>query len=183
MMISPATAKDAMGVIPLTEDEKDDYHKAFKAKYGITHGKLNHILTNIPLNAQPISLPIKDLMLMESIKESIRQIAESYDLPMMLLGFSEGTTFSNMAEAKKSLYQDAIIPESDDFCAAFTAHFDLAKQGMYYRAYFDHLEIFQRSRLNDAQALKAFNEAKAIEFTNGIITAQQWQQDILTFTT
>jgi HK97 family phage portal protein len=102
---------------PMTSEERKEIQKQFKEKYGILKGKWDTILSTIPLNYQTISKPIKDLMLMETIQDTTRVISEAYNYPMHLLGFNEGTTYANVSEARRSLYEEAIIPEAESFCS------------------------------------------------------------------
>ena len=79
------------------------------------------------------------------------------------------------------MYEAEIIPTAQTYTEAFMAHFGLDRIGLTYAMYFDHLEMFQRSKLDYAQAVKTFNEAKQIELQNGVITVQQWQEQLMLF--
>jgi hypothetical protein len=113
-------------------------------------------------------------MLFEEIEDDVRAISDAYDYPMFLLGFKDGTTFDNVGEAKKTLYQDAIIPEAIGWAEAFARYFELGKLGLKIEITYDHLEIFQQSEKDKAEALKAKIEANMPLLTNNIITLNQF---------
>lgn len=165
--------RDVGGTIPLRPDEKDELQNDFQ-KYGMSKEQYQVIITNASLKWQPMTFPTKDLMLFEEITDDTRQIADCYDYPMYLLGFKEGSTFSNVGEAKKSLYQDAILPESQTFCDAISSFFQLP-DGVKLKASYDHLEIFQRSRKDEAVVLTAVCKAFDIAYKNKVVTLQEWR--------
>lgn len=165
--------KDVGGTIPLKPKEKSELQSDFQA-YGLSSEQWQVIVTNASLKWQAMSFPTKDLMLFEEIMDDTRQIADAYDYPMYLLGFKEGSTFSNVAEAKKTLYQDAIIPESNSFAEAFTRFFELP-DGIRLAVSFDHLEIFQRSRKDIADAIRLLNQGMLSAYQNKIITREEWR--------
>ena len=180
-VISPKTSgTGATSNVPITHKERESLQKDFM-KYGVTRGKWKYILSNIALDFSQISANVADLQLIPSIKESVRQIAECYGVPMELLGYPEGTTFTNLSEAKKSMYESEVIPCATTYTEAFANHFQLGRWGIYYNMYFDHLEMFQKSKQDYASALKTFNEAKKIEFDNGLISIQEWREQLIQF--
>ena len=165
--------RDVGGTIPLRPDEKKALQDDFQM-YGMSREQYQVIITNASLKWQPMTFPTRDLMLFEEITDDTRQIADSYDYPMYLLGFKEGSTFSNVMEAKKTLYQDAIIPECDNFAQAIGSFFELP-DGIRLKATFDHLEIFQRSRKDEAIVLTAICKAFDIAYQRKIITLEEWR--------
>ena len=56
-------------------------------------------------------LSASDLSLIEQYNASIKDLCNIYNVPVSLLNNTESSTFNNMREAKKSLYQNAVIPE------------------------------------------------------------------------
>ena len=180
-VISPKSAgTGAMVNLPIEPATKKELQEDFK-QYGITRGKWKYILSNIAMDFSNISSPIKDLELIPGIKESTRQIAECYGVPMELLGYPDGTTFNNLSEAKKAMYENEVIPFSETYTEAFENHFLLGNNGLYYNMYYDHLEMFQKSKKETAEALKIYNEALKIQFDAGILTAEEWKEAVNNF--
>ena len=68
----------------------------------ITPKKLSWV--NFGLNAADVSL-------IEQYNASIKDLCNIYHVPVQLLNNTESSTYNNMKEAKKALYQNAVIPE------------------------------------------------------------------------
>ena len=165
--------RDAAGAVPLQGEEKKEVQDEF-AKYGLGKDQYQVIITNANLRWQPMTFPTRELMLFEEIEDDVRQIADNYDYPMYLLGFKAGSTFSNVGEAKKSLYQDTIIPEADGWADTFTNFFELDKQGLRLSVFYDHLEVFQQSEKEKADALLSKVNANLPLLEKNIITLNQF---------
>ena len=52
-----------------------------------------------------------DLSLIEQYNATIKDLCNIYNVPVQLLNNTDSTTYNNMKEAKKALYQNAVIPE------------------------------------------------------------------------
>lgn len=165
-------SNDKVGHIPMKQGEKEELQDDFR-KYGFSRKQWQVIITNASLKWQSMTYPTKELMLFEEIEDSVRQIADNYDYPMFLLGFKNGTTFSNVGEAKKSLYQDAIIPEAEAWAEAMTTFFGLKNAKL--QVFFDHLDVLQKSRKEEADALKAMTDALDIQFKSRVITLEEYR--------
>lgn len=165
--------RDVGGTIPLKPQEKDALQKDF-ASYGLSHDQYQVIITNASMKWQPMTFSTRDLMLFEEVADGTRAISDAYDYPMFLLGFKEGSTFSNVGEAKKTLYQDAIIPEAEIFARAFSRFFNLP-DGVRLQVSYQHLEIFQRSRKEVADAVRLLNQGLVTAYQNKIITLEEWR--------
>ena len=68
----------------------------------ITPKKLSWV--NFGLNASDVSL-------IEQYNASIKDLCNIYNVPVQLLNNTDSSTYNNMKEAKKALYQNAVIPE------------------------------------------------------------------------
>lgn len=166
-------AKDVGGTIPLRKDDKESLQNDFK-KYGLSKEQYQVIITNASLKWQAMTFPTRELMLFEEIEDDTRQIADAYDFPMHLLGFKKGTTYANVNEAKKSFYQDATIPEALNFANAFAQYFELPEQFQLVPSY-EHLEIFQKSRKDQAEVTRILCEGYKIAYEKKIVTLEEWR--------
>ena len=86
---------------------KDKFRKNFQGANNagdiiITPKKLSWV--NFGLNAS-------DLSLIEQYNASIKDLCNIYNVPVTLLNNTESSTFNNVKEAKKALYQNCVIPE------------------------------------------------------------------------
>jgi HK97 family phage portal protein len=86
---------------------KDKFRKNFQGSDNagdiiITPKKLSWV--NFGLNASDVSL-------IEQYNASIKDLCNIYNVPVSLLNNTESSTFNNVKEAKKALYQNCVIPE------------------------------------------------------------------------
>jgi hypothetical protein len=165
-------SKDAAGQIPIDPEEKAQLQKDFSS-YGITKDKFQAIISNANLRWQQMTFPTKDLLLFEEIEDDTRQIADNYDYPNYLLGFKNGSTFNNVNEAKKSLYQDAIIPESEIWAESFTRFFGLEKTMV--DISFKHLDVFKKGEKEKAETNQAISHGMQVAYQNQIVTREEWR--------
>ena len=86
---------------------KDKFRKQFQGSNNagdviITPKKLSWV--NFGLNASDVSL-------IEQYNASIKDLCNIYNVPVQLLNNTDASSYNNMKEAKKALYQNAVIPE------------------------------------------------------------------------
>ncbi len=86
---------------------KDKFRKQFQGSDNagdviITPKKLSWV--NFGLNAADVSL-------IEQYNASIKDLCNIYNVPVQLLNNTDSSSYNNMKEAKKALYQNAVIPE------------------------------------------------------------------------
>lgn len=165
-------SKDSVGNIPMSDEDKKNLQEDFQ-KYGLSRDQWQVIITNASLKWQAMSMPTKDLLLFEEIEDDVRQIADTYEYPMYLLGFKSGTTYSNVGEAKKSLYQDSIIPEAEYIAESLTSFLKADLVGLQIKVFYDHLDIFQQGEKEKADAFKVRSDANVTLYEKGIITLNQ----------
>ena len=175
LMIITNKSKDISGSMPLMPDDKDAFYKDYFENFGLNTGKKGVMITSHDLGALKISMPIADLKLDESEKRSVRTIADSYNVPMQLLGFPEGSTFNNVSEAKKSAYENGVIPEALTVWKSFEEYLKTDK----IEVYFDHLEIFQESELQKIEKNLKHIEIADQLLTSGTITIQEHKEYLI----
>jgi hypothetical protein len=91
-----------------------------------------------------------------------------------MISSSKGTTFANLNDAKKLLYQDAIIPEAESSYEDWNEFFGLKKLGLRMEMDYSHVAALQEDKVQKAQARKTTDEAMKIEWDAGLITLNQW---------
>lgn len=163
------------GPMTMKPNEKEELQRDFR-RYGLTRDQWQMVITNLPLKFQSLGFPTRDLMLIEEVEDSTRAIADALNYPMHLLGFKAGTTFSNVSEAKKSLYEDAIIPEAQQIYDALSYAMGMTDYKL--TADYSHLPVFQESE--EQRARVDYQEAQTMEvlLRNGVITVQEWRNMI-----
>lgn len=161
------------GALPLPEGEKENIQNDFR-RYGLKHHQWQIIITSASMKWQQMGYPTKDLMLFEEVEGSTQAICDGYNYQYELLSNSKGVTFANKNEAKKLVYQDAILPEAQSIYGQWNQFFNTSKYNLVIDKDFSHVAVLQADQLQTAQARKARNDALLIEYQNDLITMNRW---------
>lgn len=76
----------------------------------------------------------------EGMKESMREICRAFRVPSQLLGDNEASTYSNYQEARKSLYQDVVIPITETLAGSLQRWFRIWEPGLLIQPDVDNIE-------------------------------------------
>jgi len=136
----------------------------------------HHLLISAqPLKYQKMAMSVKELMLFEEIESDAIAIANSYGVPELLAKYYlKGGTFSNLDASEKRLYDSTIIPESKDFMVGLNNFFNTRELGIELIGSFDHLNILQINKKDEAQTNKIKGETALSAFKVGAITYNQY---------
>lgn len=151
---------DQVGRIPLTPTEKKQIQEDFKTNYGLTRKKWNVVMTNANLKWQSMATDQSKLKLLEEVREDFKTIAHAYNFPPEVL--LTDTTYENKPKAVTQLYQEAIIPEADEWLQGIANWMELDVQ---LKADFSHVAALQldKERASKSINFAATGLAKAIE--------------------
>ena len=97
----------------LTPTQAQQLKDAFRRNYQGSHNAGDVIVTPKKLSWTNFGLSAGDLQLIETYNASIKDLCSIFSVPVQLLNNTESSTYNNMREAKKALYQNAVIPELD----------------------------------------------------------------------
>lgn len=86
---------------------KDKFRKAYQG----ANNAGDVIITPKELSWINFGLNASDLSLIEQYNASIKDLCNIYNVPVQLLNNTDASTYNNMKEAKKALYQNCVIPE------------------------------------------------------------------------
>ncbi len=95
----------------LNEVQAQQLKDKFKQQHQGTRNAGDIIITPKKLSWVNFGLNASDLSLIEQYNASIKDLCNIYNVPVQLLNNTEGSTYNNMKEAKKALYQNCVIPE------------------------------------------------------------------------
>lgn len=166
------------GQIPIpaiTETEKKELQADFR-RYGLRDHQWQFIITTAALKWTPVSVPTKDLMLFEEVKDSNEAICDKFGYPFELMANAKGTTFENRRDAGKDLYQNTTIPEAGSFYGQLNTFFDTPTYGLIIDKDYSKVPILQEDENVRMTARKTRNEAYKIEWDNDLITLNQWRE-------
>jgi len=126
-------------------------------KYGRT------LVTSAKLQFIQMGLSPSDLQLIESGIIDLRTLCNIYSVPSQLFNDVSGTTFNNMASAKKSLYTEAVLPNLNLFLSNFNNWFiyswSKAENKNYcLEANLDSIEVLQADQKVEAEKDKIVME-------------------------
>jgi hypothetical protein len=161
----------------MTSEQKDQLQQDFR-RYGLKNHQWQFIITSATLKWQQMGVATKDLMLFEEIEADTMAICDNYNYPYQLMSSAKGTTFSNLNEGKKLLYQDATLPEAESIYEQWNQLFNSKKYNLKIDKDYSHVAVLQEDKLQSAQARKELNEALQIEFQNGLITLDDWLEKL-----
>lgn len=163
--------------LPETESEKKNIQQAFR-KYGIRADQFKYAITSMNAAVSPVSSTITDLGLTDVQKACKKEIADIYQVPSVLLDV-EGSTYANAKEAKAILYNDAIIPEANNIFYVLNRIYGF--EDFKVMPYYDHLELFQESKREQAAGMTNLVNALNNAVSGGLMTTEQAKTELLKY--
>lgn len=95
----------------LNETQARALKQKFKQQYQGSQNAGDVIITPKKLSWVNFGLNASDLSLLEQYDATIKDLCNIYSVPVQLLNNTSASTYNNQKEAKKALYQNAVIPE------------------------------------------------------------------------
>lgn len=95
----------------LTEVQGQALKDKFRKSYQGSSNAGDVIISSKDLSWVNFGLNASDLSLIEQYNGTIKDLCNIYNIPVQLLNNTDSSTYNNMKEAKKALYQNAVIPE------------------------------------------------------------------------
>jgi len=163
--------KDIAGYIPATPEHKDSLQEDL-ARYGLTMGQLQYVISKMPIKWNAMSFNLRDLMTKEIIRDGIDGICDRFGYPAELMS-GKNATYENRSSSEKFLYQNNIIPYSLRKMTRYTQFFDL--DGVLIQKSYKHLPVLQEDIVKAGEAYRAENDGLQVEWESGMITWNQWQ--------
>jgi len=95
----------------LNEVQAQQLKEKFRNTYAGSKNAGDIVITPKKLSWINFGMSASDLSLIEQYNASIKDLCNIYSVPVTLLNNTESSTYNNVVEAKKSLYQNCIMPE------------------------------------------------------------------------
>lgn len=118
------SAKEAGSV---NSDDITAIAKAYQAKIGIIKGKMPHLLSDKPLNAQSISPNLAGLQLNENKLQDYQSICSVLHIPSVLLNDTTNSTYNNMETAIRLAFENVFIPYLREYTEDLSVFLGLPK--------------------------------------------------------
>jgi len=124
----------------IKQQYKDEYTGSKKA------GSI--VITNKDHKWTSFGLTVVEMAVLDAIGVFSGRIADAYNVPSMLLSGSKDRTYMNYQEAKRALYQDAIMPSLDAYLSKLTSWLAplFGEQGQELRADYSQIPVLQTDR-------------------------------------
>ena len=95
----------------ITEVQAQQLKDKFKRQHQGSNNAGDIIITPNKMSWVNFGLNASDVSLIEQYNASIKDLCNIYNVPVQLLNNTESSSYNNMKEAKKAMYQNAVIPE------------------------------------------------------------------------
>ena len=150
--ILSAQNNDIGGAIPMTPEEKQKIQNDWYNRQ-----KDEVIITEANVDWKPMSYPTKDLLLFEELTADKLALIDAFGLSYNLFSQEKGVTYTNVRDSIRMVYQDTIIPETQQMYDSIIKQFGLDKEGYHLKADFSHLPVLQDDEESKAitQKIKA----------------------------
>lgn len=166
-------SKDASGNIPLIDGAKEEIQSDFR-RYGLTGQEFQIIITDASLKWQSMTVPVKDLMLFETMTASKENLCDALGMYSYIMAGGKGTTFANLNEAKKAQYQDFIIPDAEARMEQMSRYLIPKTENCRIVINYDHIEVLQESKKSNAEAMEKINAVYDLLYKNNLATLNMW---------
>lgn len=164
-------SRDAVGTQPLDPKEKKEVQDSMR-NYGTSKGKYSYLISSAKLKWQSMSVAITEQHFKE-VTEDLRTVCNAFAFPPDLL--LANSTYENIKEAKKQLYQDSIIPEANDWLSGLASAFGLIDTGLELYADFSHIPVLQSEYESKATTWNTTTMAANRAFQDGVITIEEYR--------
>jgi HK97 family phage portal protein len=95
----------------INETQAQALKDKFRKTYQGAQNAGDIIITPKDLSWVNFGLTASDLSLIEQYNGTVKDLCNIYNIPVQLLNNTDASTYNNQKEAKKALYQNAVIPE------------------------------------------------------------------------
>lgn len=169
-------SKDSDGGIPLGKDEREHIQTSWIQGYGIDESQSPINITSATVQWVPITLPLKDMLINETVEECFGMICAKYGMRRDLFPSTKGATNENQQQAERGTYQSTIIPKADSLAGRLTTNFKKhgnLKEGE--RLIFDYnwLPCMQKNKTEEATHFKTITDGIKILIDSNVANPAQ----------
>jgi hypothetical protein len=139
--ILSAQKSDMAGAIPMDPQEKrgiqQDWYRRSKDEL---------IITEANVDWKPMSFPTRDLLLFEELTADKLAIIDAFGMNANLFSSETGSTFTNVRDSIRMVYNDTIIPETEQLYRNISNQMGLSQEGLYLKPTFNHIKTLQEDQ-------------------------------------
>lgn len=166
-IIAPEGA-DSAGPVRATPEQKEQLQKDYR-KYGLTKDQWQIIISTIPLKFTPMSMNIRDLMLLELAEDDIKTLCGALGFKFNLTPWGSETAFANQNIGEKAQYQDFTIPEAENIMFQLTDCIGADEVNHVCRLDFSHVACLQEDEKQKSEVRRNNVTSVRLQFVSGLI--------------
>jgi HK97 family phage portal protein len=137
------------GGVEYTKEQRDSIWETFVRRFR-NKSKERFMIKNKPVEVHEIGKSVVDLNIIEFLKLSLRDYCNIYNVDAKLLNSTEASTYNNMREATKALWNNAVIPEleylKEDFNKLANIYNRITGQDLYFDYCLDDIPELQEDK-------------------------------------
>lgn len=164
--------------MPATKSEKDDLRNELN-KYGMLRGQMKYVITGYDASFVPVSSSITDLGASEIQTGCKKDIAYTYQVPGIMLDMAD-SKYANLSEAKLDFYTNDILPSSANIMNVMNRIY--SNEQFKVQAFYDHLDVFQNAKRQQAQGMTALVSALNQAVQSGLMTIDEARDQLNNYT-
>jgi hypothetical protein len=170
--IISANNKDATGTqIPLSPAAKKEIDQTFKREYGVLDDQKQYLISYSDISYIKTIMNSKELGIYEEFSNNAMIISNGLGVPAELYKtYISGATFENQIQAVRRLYQDKVIPQTENDDQYFTERLNMRKYGFELMTDFSHVPALQEAFKEKATAMYYTSRAADLAYNANIIT-------------
>lgn len=157
-----------------TKEEKQELEQQLN-RYGILRGKMKYAITGYDVACVPVSSSISDLGISEIQLNCKKDIAYTYQLPAIMLDMAD-SKYANLEEAKLDFYTNDIIPAAKTIMATMNRIYGNDQYTV--QAFFDHLDLFQEAKRQQAAGMVSLVSALNQSMQTGLMNLQEAREQL-----
>lgn len=167
---------DDLGTAAIRPSEEDEIRNRVRERYGMAGDKWQIMVTRYPLKWQAIDYNADQLKIKEANTDATEMICNAFGLNPNL--FTDAK-YDNQESAKKSAYQDVIIPDSVKISNVLTEL--LCRDNLQVWLDFSDVECLQKSKQEQANVLNSVSDALNKLLAGGLITEQEAREELMKY--
>lgn len=157
-----------------TKEEKQELEQQLN-RYGILRGKMKYAITGYDVACVPVSSSISDLGISEIQLNCKKDIAYTYQVPAIMLDMAD-SKYANLSQAKLDFYTNDIIPAAKNIMATMNRIYGNDQYTV--QAFFDHLDLFQEAKRQQAAGMVSLVSALNQSMQTGLMNLQEAREQL-----
>lgn len=157
-----------------TKEEKQELEQQLN-RYGILRGKMKYAITGYDVACVPVSSSISDLGISEIQLNCKKDIAYTYQVPAIMLDMAD-SKYANLSQAKLDFYTNDIIPAAKNIMATMNRIYGNDQYTV--QAFFDHLDLFQEAKRQQAAGMVSLVSALNQSMQTGLMDLQEAREQL-----